>query len=369
MRLMPLPRTFVLFVPLTVMLIALPLAGVAIAGRPILPYLGFPPLTQSVEHASFSWWVFCAFVVLVLCCVTPFVYRVSRSQEKIQTGPGHPSTLPWWGWFGLGILALAWVLAWNRFAWFERFQGFTFTPLWLGYILVINALTFRRTGHCMLRDRSGYLLLLFLLSALFWWFFEYLNRFTQNWYYAGTGELSPWVYFVQATLPFSTVLPAVLSTREYLASFPRLTAGLARAWQIRFAEPKRIAWITLVVSAFGLSGIGIWPEYLYPLVWVAPLLLLVALQTLSGEQTIFDPLAVGDWRRLWEAALAALLCGFLWELWNYKSLAHWAYSIPYVDRFHVFQMSLLGYSGYLPFGLQCLAVGQAFDPSRHARNG
>ena len=55
--------------------------------------------------------------------------------------------------------------------------------------------------------------------------------------------------------------------------------------------------------------------------------------------------------------LAALVCGFFWEMWNFYSLARWTYSIPYVQRFHLFEMPILGYGGYLPFGLECLVVG------------
>jgi hypothetical protein len=56
------------------------------------------------------------------------------------------------------------------------------------------------------------------------------------------------------------------------------------------------------------------------------------------------------------AVLAALVCGGLWEMWNYFSLAQWKYSIPFVQRFEVFEMPALGYAGYLPFGLECAAA-------------
>jgi hypothetical protein len=36
------------------------------------------------------------------------------------------------------------------------------------------------------------------------------------------------------------------------------------------------------------------------------------------------------------------------------------YVIPYVDAFHLFEMPLLGYAGYLPFGLACAATGDLF---------
>jgi len=36
------------------------------------------------------------------------------------------------------------------------------------------------------------------------------------------------------------------------------------------------------------------------------------------------------------------------------------YSIPYVDRFHLFEMPMLGYVGYLPFSVECALITEAF---------
>ena len=80
-----------------------------------------------------------------------------------------------------------------------------------------------------------------------------------------------------------------------------------------------------------------------------------------GEASILDGPAIGDWREVWQVALAGLVCGFFWEMWNYQSLAHWEYTVPFVHRFEVFHMPLLGYGGYLPFGLECLAVARLLD--------
>jgi hypothetical protein len=100
-------------------------------------------------------------------------------------------------------------------------------------------------------------------------------------------------------------------------------------------------------------------------VWVAPLLLITALQIVSGRETIFSRLTQGDASSLWLAAVAALVCGWWWEMWNSKSLAHWEYAIPSIHRFQLFAMPLLGYAGYLPFGLECLAVTQWLFPSHY----
>ncbi len=47
-------------------------------------------------------------------------------------------------------------------------------------------------------------------------------------------------------------------------------------------------------------------------------------------------------------------------MWNFYSLGHWEYTIPFVHTFEVFEMPLLGYAGYLPFGLECVAVVEIF---------
>ena len=47
--------------------------------------------------------------------------------------------------------------------------------------------------------------------------------------------------------------------------------------------------------------------------------------------------------------LAGLLCGTLWEFWNFWATPKWVYHIPYVDFLRVFEMPLLGYAGYIPF--------------------
>ncbi len=337
-------------------LVALPLLGVILNGEPLAPYLEFPPLTRHVQHAPFSWPVFLGLALLIiaivaLCARAIMVFGSPGRRRVIQT-----FQFPLWGWSGVLVVGIAWVLAWTRFPWFAAFQPFTFTPLWLGYIVVINALSCRATGTCLLVDRPRYLLSLFLASAALWWFFEYLNRFVQNWYYVGIDDFGPVAYALHATLPFSTVLPAVVSTVEWMASSKRLQEAFRDRTPIRVAHGGIVGWIVLALAGAGLMGIGVWPDYLFPLLWVSPLLIITSLQTILGRETIFAGIRRGDWRCICLPALAGLQCGFFWELWNWHSLAHWEYAIPYVHRFLIFEMPLLGYAGYLPFGLECMVI-------------
>lgn len=360
------------------LVLGLPLLGVTWSKQSFWRYLEFPPRTNYVQHEPFSWPLFLTLAFLIVLFLGAILFRISLSNYQLSAvDPRRPLgpcrrlreaceashqllqkrfTLPWWGWLGIGWTAFWWVVAWTRFSWMASVQEHTFTPLWLGYILTVNAATFARTGRCVMLHRPRYFLSLFPLSAAFWWLFEYLNRFVQNWYYVGVVELSSMEYFLRATLPFSTVLPAVLSTSELLRSCPAVVAGLNQFKPIQSPSMRLVSWSLLIVSCFGLLGIGLWPNYLFPLVWVGPLMLVVSLQELARRPTILSAFTQGDWREIWVPALAALVCGFFWELWNWKSLAHWEYAIPFVHRFQLFEMPLLGYVGYLPFGLTCIAI-------------
>jgi len=343
-------------VPLAAMLTGLPLLGVWLAGNPLDFYFEFPPQTRFVQPAPFFWTAFWVYAALIAGSLAVLVQRAVRSYRAVPAPPPPRSLpLPWWGWAAGVLGAIAWVLAWTRQPWFAALQPHTFTPLWLAYIAMINALSVRRTGRSLLTGRPWFFLSLFPTSALFWWFFEYLNRFVQNWYYTGA-HFGPWEYFWYATLPFATVLPAVRSTQELIRSFAWVQRAFGRVRPIPFSNRPLGSWLVLIAAAGGLAAVGVWPNFFFPLVWVAPLLILVALRSLRHEPHPLQSFARTDWTDPASAMLAALVCGFFWEMWNVFSLAQWRYSIPFVHRFEVFAMPLLGYAGYLPFGLECAAI-------------
>ncbi len=356
------------------LLVGLPLLGLVLAGRPLARYFEFPPRSAYVAHAPFSWPVFvvvAASEILIGAVLIRFLAPIPPSSQS-----PHRHLLPRWGYFGLATLALSWILAWTRFPWFASLQPHTFTPLWLSYIICINAFTFRRAGRCLLTHETRYFLGLFPASAAFWWFFEYLNRFTQNWHYLGADHFTPLEYFIFATLSFSTVLPAVLSTAELIAVYGRFlprTGTLAISNSIfqipnsRLGSPIRnleygIWNCALVLSAAGLLLLGVFPNVLFPMIWLAPVGFLISN---SIFQIPNSRLGSPIWNLefgIWNSALSALACGFFWEMWNYYSLAKWVYEIPYVGRFRIFEMPVLGYVGYLPFGVTCVMIAACLKP-------
>lgn len=316
----------------------------------------FPSKAPMLVHTGFSWLVFWAYAGAILLVLAPFLFRLAfgaPSGYRAQCG----LAFPWWGWLSAGVLLGAWALAWGGIPAAPWLRRHAFIGLWVGYILVVNALTRQRAGRCLLTDAPGHLLMLFPASAAFWWVFEYLNQFIGNWHYHQVSAVVPDAALVLSSLPFSTVLPAVVSTRDLLATFPGLSRGLDRGWRPPRA-PRGWAVLALVTAVAALGLMAVYPDWLYSIVWLGPLTVITALQVLAGERSLLTPLAHGDWAVPWLAALAGLTCGFFWELWNWQSLARWSYSVAYVDRFHVFAMPLLGYGGYLPFGLTCIAAAR-----------
>ena len=336
-------------------LVGAPIAGAWLAGQPLDPYLELPPRPGRAAAAGFLCAAFWTLAALVLIAVAPLAWRFMSAPPATRAA-AVPRHFPWWGWLALAWVAASWTLAWSRFPWFEPFQQHTFTPLWLGYIGVVNALTVRRAGSSLLTRSPLRFAALFPLSALFWWFFEYLNRFVGNWRYVGIEEFGALEYTLFATLAFSTVLPAVASTAEYLGTAGRIHAAFAHWQPARIPAPKTIAALVLTITTLSLAVLGVFPEHLFPLVWISPALVIISLQALGNRNTVLAPLARGDWRGLASYSAAALLCGFFWEMWNFGSLAHWEYAIPHVDRLRIFEMPLLGYAGYLPFGIECAAI-------------
>lgn len=337
------------------------MAGVWMFRDSISPYLEFPPETVYIHPAPFSWIAFFGYAAFIVPVTAFLLYPLFKPQKNLMPGRAPGPGFPWWGWAGAGLGLVAWLFAWTRFDWFSMFQAHTFTPLWMAYILVVNGLKHARTGRSMLTHKPLFFCLLFPASAAFWWFFEYLNRFVQNWHYQG-GEFTSWEYFLYASLSFSTVLPAVLGTQDLLQSGSGMKRAYGRFMVLDGSRHARLlACLLLAFAGSGLLLIGVFPDYLFALLWISPLLILVSLQVLMKEGHIFSGMARGDWGLVISYAFAALICGVFWEMWNYWSLARWTYAVPFVHRFEIFEMPLLGYAGYLPFGLECGVVGMILE--------
>lgn len=244
------------------------------------------------------------------------------------------------GWAGVGLCLGAWLLN-SSLAGLRT--HFLFFPLWLGYILAADALVRARTGSSLLTGARRHAVLLFVLSAPVWWLFEWINLRTQNWIYLGREQFSALSYFCFATLNFSTVIPAVFETAEWTGMLRRIETLPAGP---RLAADHRLA----AAGALMLALLLLFPAVFYPLVWMFPLCLLEPLNRRLGFPSLWNGWERGDWRTTAALGAGALICGFFWEMWNLHSLPKWIYHVPFAGACKVFEMPLLGYLGYLPFG-------------------
>lgn len=334
------------------LILVLPLLGVLLKGQSVLPFLAFPPKPVITSHAPFSLPVFLAFIVFIAVTVLPFLKKGITQKGKTSAAVGQ---FPWWGYVSFSGLACFWILAWTRFDWFSCCQPHTFFPLWACWIICVNALVCRSENHGPLLKFPFKFLSLFIVSAFFWWVFEYLNRFVGNWHYSGS-RYPACQYFLLATLSFSTVLPAVESMKDYLLTFDSFKNGFRTCRPVQGLNSRLSAICMVIIASVFLFLVSVFPDALFFLVWICPFFIFLGFRILFSRHHIFSGVINGDFTLVVAYATAALICGFFWEMFNMYSLARWQYAIPYVDVLHLFEMPVLGYAGYLPFGLECAVI-------------
>src|SRR5574341_187064 len=268
----------------------------------------------------------------------------SKNIEREET------KFPFHGWLGLILASIFWILNWSLSG-PRTYWGFF--PMWLGYCLTIDALAYWRTGTSLLtRDWRKYIGL-FIVSAPVWWIFELLNLRTQNWNYVGAEIFSPVQYAFWTTLSFTTVIPAVFGSAEFLASFEfvrRIKRGpVIGTDKLTTTLFFSAGWIMLVLMLA-------WPKIFFLFIWLSLYFIIEPINIWFGNRSLADWTRNGDWRSVISLWLGVLFTAFFWEMWNYFSYPKWVYQVAWGGWLHLFEMPLLGYGGYLPFALELYAL-------------
>jgi hypothetical protein len=254
----------------------------------------------------------------------------------------------------LGILMIVFVEI-NFFFQLQPFANWYFPIIWFGYIFLIDALVYRMKGSSFMMNRPKQFALLLLISAAFWWLFELFNSMTiRNWSYMGAGGFGhPALKYVFGTLSFATVLPAVFETAELIKT-KHVFTNTKLKHEHKITKELLHGMMFLGIVCFALFIIM--PVFFYPLIWIAFFLLLDPVNYMHRQPSIIKHLK--DRRLLIPLSLmlAGLVCGILWEFWNYWAIPKWSYEIPFVGFLKIFEMPILGYIGYLPFALEVYAM-------------
>jgi len=269
---------------------------------------------------------------------------------------GTSKKFPLYGYLGVLIIVVAEALLFSG----NQIVGRWFTPIvWTGYILFIDGLVYAVRSRSLLMTDRLELLVIVVVSIGAWWLCEFYNapRFWKSdlelwWHYH---NLEPNLMLRRAGYDwaFATIFPLLFITAELftVTIFQRSNAGA----RIRFSKPLLIGFIAL-----GVVGV-VWPllfpsAWLAPVIWLSFIFLVDPINALRGWPSIAGDLARGDWRRLWSLLAAGLLCGFLWEFFNYWAISKWTYTVPYFGNVKIFEMPVLGFLGFPPFAVECWVI-------------
>lgn len=215
----------------------------------------------------------------------------------------------------------------------------------LGYTLLINFAVKLRSGNSPFVRQPGYFLAMSATSAVLGWLCTYLNYFVASWSPIPVGST---LQILLTTALFALLAPAVLITRALLGSFPGWLERLARGIALPAPDSQTGAFTLIPLAVLGLLGGAAWPAQLFWLLWAAPLLLLLALQLLWHESTLFSGLKSGDWGRVICSALSGLMVGNLSVISYQAAGGTLLINMP---------NPLFVQLGYVLFGLLCLQLG------------
>ena len=243
-----------------------------------------------------------------------------------------------------------WIISWRNI---PILSEYAFFPLWFGYVLTLNATSELLYNDSLIRRMRCLFVLLFAASIPLWWFFEWVNSYLRNWHYILPHPISHLHYVIQASIDFSTVVPAVLSTTFLFFCFFK-ARRVGKTCSIEIYSYWLLISIAIGVVSFYLMQV--FPKQTFPLAWIAPFLILEPVLYLIGLPSLLSEIKRGNWTLAISCMSATLFTGFfLGEMWNYYALPKWYYTIPYVGFWKLFEMPIFGYAGYPFFGIVVLS--------------
>lgn len=255
--------------------------------------------------------------------------------------------LDWTGFSGISIIFLSEILMFLKVELVATF----FTPIaWTGYILLIDNLVFITKGESLIRTRTSEFLVMLPASLCLWLLFEFYNLFIKNWYYVGLPE-NRVIRCFGYTWAFATIWPAVLETNELLESLRVFRFSVPRSpitpSMLRFLK---LAGFVFVIVPFLVPTDT--ARYLAALVWTGFIFLLDSINYQTNGNSLLRDMENGDSSRLLRLLTSGLICGIIWEFWNYWAKTKWIYTIPILSHVKIFEMPILGYLGFLAFGVE-----------------
>jgi len=116
-----------------------------------------------------------------------------------------------------------------------------------------------------------------------------------------------------------------------------------------------------------LLGVFFYPRYFFPLTWGILIFLLEPINYRWGGKSILRDWKKGSLRKFYLLLLAGLICGILWEFWNFWASTKWIYTVPFFEELKLFEMPVLGFLGFPPFAVECYVFYNFISLFRYRR--
>jgi hypothetical protein len=259
-------------------------------------------------------------------------------------------------WSGLVMMVVSEAAALARI---EPFLSWNTPIAWTGFILFADGVVWQARRNSWIRSNGREFIWLALASIPLWLVFEGYNLIIRNWYYTGLPENFALRMFGYAW-SFATIWPAIFEGAELVAVLRAGGAGKAggagtESYVVSgFSRTVVAAGALLLISPFLVPSTV--APYMAAPVWLGFIFLLDPLNARLGGESLLADLRAGRRDRVINLALSGLLCGVLWEFWNYWAGAKWHYTVPIMENLKVFEMPVPGYLGFPAFALECFTM-------------
>lgn len=321
----------------------------------------FPPqYGGDVPGFSLPYFIIMLLSVIAMTAFLVFPKKFGFKGGTLKPMPQSTKALPWWFWAGAICTGFFWWLMWTRETPFGDLVFWSFTPLWWGFIFFLDGIVYKRNnGASLFATKPKTLLLTGIVSTVGWLYFEYYDYFVLgNWYYPNAYQI-PWSKFtltIEFLITYSMITPVFFQWYNLFNTFPRFVARYQNG-------PKMIlnGNYMIIIGLIIIALMVLMPYIMFWAVWIGPFVVMTGILLRLNIWNPFADIAKGNWNDGVLIGLASFTNGVLWEFWNYGSSHpvdpvtnpnYWVYNIPYVDVIHIFsEMPLLGYWGYIPFGV------------------
>ncbi len=233
----------------------------------------------------------------------------------------------------------------------EPFYTWFYLFAWWSYIIFIDSILYKFKGNSLIRSRGKEILILSAWSATFWFIFETVNFFVKNWYYINL-PADDFLRISGIILAFATVLPGIFITCELL----EISNVYKSISTNKFKFNYYVLWILFLTGVlFALLSIT-FPKIFFPLIWGSFALTVEPILYWLGGRSLLKELENGNPCKVLILLTSGLICGFLWEFWNYWTYSKWIYTIPYWNTGKIFEMPVAGFLGFPPFAIDCYVM-------------